>query len=126
MRFAAALDRSHFDEARRYLAADCHYETGHEQLIGPDAIIASYRESAEWGERVLEDVTYESRVEETAVGLSVLYTDRITHHGQTQVYRCRQHLWFDDAGQIVRIVHEELPGERERLDGFLVQHGLQR
>ncbi len=125
-RFAAALDRSDFVEAARYLSPDCQYQIGEEVLIGPESIIASYRESAEWGRRTLEQVIYESQVEESGDHVAVLYIDRLTHHRQTHVYRCRQHLWIDDTGRIVRIVHEEMPGERERLDEIFARWGVRR
>ena len=74
-----------------------------------------YRQNSEWGSRVLEQVIFESSVDEDAVGESwrVLYTDRITQAGLTHEYRCRQHLTINPAGKIANIVHEELPGERE-------------
>jgi hypothetical protein len=124
--FAAALDRSEFDAAARYLAPDCRYQIGGELLIGPDAIIASYRESDEWGKRALDQVLYESQVEQTGGDLSVLFADRITHHGETHEYRCRQHLWLDDAGLIARILHEELPGERASLTEFFARCRIRR
>lgn len=125
-RFAAALDRCDFSEAARYLAPDCRYEFGQEVLIGPDAIIASYRESDEWGRGVLQQVVYESRVEWNSDHATVTYIDRLSHHGETHEYRCRQHLWLDDTRHIVRIVHEELPGEREKLDEVFARWGVKR
>ncbi len=59
-RFASALDRCDFEEAARYLTAACRYETEHDLLIRPEAIIASYRESDEWGRQALDQVAYES------------------------------------------------------------------
>ncbi len=126
-RFASALDRCDFAEAAGYLAPDCQYDVGHERLVGPDAIIASYRESAEWGSRTLDQVIYESEVQQDADGsFTVLYIDRITQHGETIEYRSHQHLWLNDSGRVVRIVHEELPGEREALDAFFARHRLRR
>ena len=125
-RFATALDRCDLAEAGLCLASDCHYEIGTQQLIGPDAILASYCENAEWAGRALEQVIYESAVEEGQEGLSVLYTDRIVHRGLTHQYSSRQHLTINDDGQITRIVHEELPGQREKLDEFLSQCGVRR
>ncbi len=126
-RFASALDRCDFDEAADYLAADCRYDTGHGELLGSDAIIASYRQSDEWGRGVLDQVVYESEVTANAdVSCTALYIDRITHHGDTLEYRSRQHLWLNDAGQLIRILHEELPGERDALDAFFARHGIRR
>jgi hypothetical protein len=125
-RFAAALDRCDFAEALGYLSPDCRYEIGLETLVGPDAIVASYRLNAEWGSRALQQVIYESEVEEESGGLCVLYIDRLTQAGQTHEYRCRQHLSLDDSGQIVGILHEELPGERAHLDDFFRRVGVRR
>ncbi len=124
--FATALDRCDYDEARRYIAADCRYQINPQELVGPEAIIASYRESAEWGRGVLDQVVYESKVQPVGDHFAVLYIDRVTHHGETHVYRCRQRLWLDDSGRVVRIVHEELPGEREALDEFFERQGVKR
>lgn len=122
--FAAALDRCDFAEASHYLSPDCRYQIGGGELIGPEAIIGSYRDSAEWGSRTLEQVIYESEVEEGQDGLSVLYTDRIIHHGQKHESYSRQHLTMDENGRIVRIIHEELPGEREALEQFFKHCGV--
>jgi hypothetical protein len=126
-RFARALDRCDFAEAGRYLSTDCHYQTGHEELIGPEAVLASYSENAEWASRALERVVYESEIEAGAgSNPTVLFIDRITQGGHIHEYRCRQRLSVNYAGKIVRIVHEELPGERERLDEFLRRCGISR
>ncbi len=124
--FAAALDRCDFIEARGYLSQDCQYHMRQQTLVGPDAIIGSYRDSAEWGSRTLDQVVYESEVRRDDDSLSVIYIDRITHGGQTHEYRCRQHLWLNEAGKVDRIVHEELPGEREKLDEFFTRCGVSR
>jgi hypothetical protein len=125
-RFANALDRCDFGEATGYLAEDCQYRIAEQTIVGPQAIMASYRESAEWGSRTLEQVIYASEVEERHEGVSVLYIDRIIQHGQAHEYRCRQHLTFNAAGKVARIVHEELPGEREKLNEFFARHGVKR
>jgi hypothetical protein len=124
--FASALDRCDFAEAVKYLAGDCQYQIAQETLVGPDAIICSYRLSAEWGSRTLDRIAYESQVTDEIDSLSVLFIDRITHGGQTHEYRCRQHLWLNHAGKIARILHEELPGEREKLDEFFARCGVRR
>jgi len=41
-------------------------------------------------------------------------------------YRCRQEFTFGDDGRVIRIVHRELPGEREDLQAFLDRCGIQR
>lgn len=124
-RLAAALDRSDFVEAAACLAADCRYELATEEFTGPEAIIASYRASDEWGKRTLDRVEYKSQVEAAGDEIIVTYTDHITHKSETIEYRSRQHLIIND-GLVTRIVHEELPGEREKLDEFFARQGIRR
>ena len=125
--FAGALDRCDFAEARTYLSLDCRYDIGAEELMGPDAIMASYASSADRASRELEQVIYTSEIlQQAGESLSVLYTDRIVHAGQTHEYRCRQLLSFNETGEIVRIVHEELPGQKESLNEFLARCGIRR
>ncbi len=125
-RFASALDRCDFDEAAQYLAPGCRYEINGRELVGPDAIIASYRESAEWASGAFEQVVYESEVEQEGDSFTVLYIDRLIHHGETHEHRSHQRLWLNDAGLVIRIVHEDLPGEREKLDAFLARFDVKR
>jgi hypothetical protein len=124
--FASALDRCDFAEAAIYLSKDCHYQLGQLTLVGPEAIIGSYRDSAAWASRTLDQVIYESEVTQDRDSLSVLYIDRLTHGGQTHEYRCRQHLSLNAAGKIARIVHEELPGEHEMLVAYFAKCGVVR
>jgi len=125
-RFAQALDRCDFAEAGRYLSDDCCYQTGHEEFVGPQAILASYSGSADWASQNLDQVIYESEIEGEGANLSVLYIDKITHGGQAHDYRCRQHLSINEAGVIFKIIHEELPGEREKLNEFWTRCGIHR
>ncbi len=126
-RFAGALDRNDFSEARRCLSPECRYQIGGDELLGQEVILASYSDSAKWAEQPLDKVIYESEVHGgDAENMEVLFTDRIIHKGLTHEYRCRQRLSMNGAGKIIRIVHEELPGERERLNAFLESCGIRR
>lgn len=126
-RFAEALDESDFVEASRYLSPDCCYRTGNEDLIGPEAILASYSKNAEWASQAPERVLYESLVERQAdETMRILFTARIVQGGLTHKYHCRQELVVNQRGKIVAIVHEELPGEREKLNEFLARCGINR
>lgn len=49
------------------------------------------------------------------------FTDNLQHAGQRHLYRCRQGIRIDERGLVVEITHEELPGERERLEAFLAE-----
>jgi len=89
--FANALDRNDFSEARRCLSPECRYQIGSDELIGREAILASYSNNAKWAEQTLDKVIYESEVRGgNAENMEVLFTDRIVQKGMTHEYRCRQ------------------------------------
>jgi hypothetical protein len=126
-RFARALDRCDYVYAASCLSPECIYRAMDEELTGPNAILASYAKNAEWAEHVLERVVYDSQVKpETDGSMSILFVDRIFHGGHMHEYRCVQKVWLDEENRIVKIVHEELPGEWEKLNGFLAKCGIKR
>ena len=122
-RLAETLDREDYPAAHALLAPDCHYTLRGESLVGPEAIVASYRKNAEDGRQRFDQLVFESEV--TILGPSearIGYTDRLTRAGYTHVHRCAQLVRWNEAGLISRITHCDLPGEREALEAFLAEH----
>ena len=123
-RFAKALDHEDYDEAARLLAPDCEYVSPKETLIGPEAILASYREAGDWVKANLDAVAYESSVRPEGPSAVVTYVDHLTHAGVAHRYSCEQVLSFAKDGTIRRIVHCELPGQREAVEDFFGRVGV--
>jgi hypothetical protein len=118
-RLAEALDAEDYSAARALLAAGCIYHTGTTTLTGPDAIIASYRANGEAARRRFDGIEYASRVEPLGpAGAVITYADRVRRGGEQHEHHCRQHVRVSEAGLVEEIRHEELPGERERLQEF--------
>ena len=125
-RFAAALDRDDIESAASMLAPDCHYDNGATILKGPDAIINSYRESSERARRLLDEVRYESTIQQGAGNqAAITFIDHLRKDTLTYVYRCRQMVEINEAGRIASIRHEELDGEREALHRFFKSCGIE-
>jgi len=125
---ARALDAEDYGAARCLIAAECVFETGAAVVQGVEPIVASYAASGAWAKRTFEEVRYESRVEPIDDHtVAVEFTDYLmaAGHGWHR-YRCRQEFTFGDDGRVIRIVHRELPGEREDLQAFLDRCGIQR
>ena len=121
-RFAAALDHDDFDAAGKFLAEDCEYFTGKEVLRGRAEIMASYRENGEQARRTFDEIEYASVVQISAGGEPViLFTDRIRKGRLSHRYQCRQRLTVRADGKVAAIHHEEIPGEREKLQHFFAQ-----
>lgn len=94
---------------------------------GREAIVASYRASSEWGREHLDSLTYESEVEPASgADIGVRYTDHLAARGHSHIHRCRQVYTVGDAGLVVRIEHQDLPGEAEVLQAFFDACGIER
>lgn len=117
-RLAAALDAEDYAAARGWLADDCVYHIDGGDIVGPDAIIDSYRGNGDQARRRFDEIRYASEAVGTAPDAAeVTYTDRLRRGAAWHEFRCRQRLRVA-AGAVVEITHEELPGERDRLREF--------
>jgi hypothetical protein len=126
-RFAEALDREDYGEAAALLAPDARYRIGDRVLAGPEAIVASYRENGEWALAALDGVSYESRVEAAGPGrAAITFVDHLEHAMRRHTHTCRQVVTVNPDGRITEIEHQDLPGERERLDAFFLETGVRR
>lgn len=118
-RFARSLDEEDYASAEQCLATTCKYQIAGNTYIGPDAILASYRENGDWAARTLDGIRYESAVRPGEEGGAVVeFIDHLEHAGMTHTHRCEQHLQFEPGGLISTIRHIDLPGEREALARF--------
>jgi limonene-1,2-epoxide hydrolase len=116
--FAEALDAEDYDRARAALADDCIYHAPEGVRTGPDAIIGSYRTNAASARQRFERIEYASAVEVTGPSAAVItFIDRLKLGGAWHQFSCRQRIRVG-AGAIEEIWHEEIPGERERLQQF--------
>jgi len=118
-RFAAALDAEDYEAVRASLAAHCVYHAPEGVRTGPDEILASYRQNGASACDRFEEIEYESSVE--AIGPNdalITFIDGVTLRGALHQFRCRQRIRIDTRGLVEEIWHEEIPGERERLQQF--------
>lgn len=125
---ADALDADDFETAAANMADGVVYTIGDRVFGGPDAIVASYRESSEMARRLFDEVGYDHVVFPTddPNTFRVSYSDILTVDGDVLTHMAEQHLTVAPGVGVVRIVNVEVPGERERLDEFLAGHGLSR
>ena len=125
-RFARALDAEDYDTAAACLSSTCEYTIRDWIARGRSAIIASYGEAGGWAASTLESARYENDVRSEPGAVVITFFDHLAHRGNTLTHRCEQRLEFDEAGQICRIVHIDLAGEREALETFLDNLGITR
>jgi ribosomal protein S18 acetylase RimI-like enzyme len=126
-RFATALDEENYDGVAGLLSAECEYAAPKGLLIGRQAILASYRDAGVWVKSNIQIVRYESTVRITDENRAIVtFIDHLEHNGLTHTYTCQQEVDLDSGGFICRIVHQELPGEREAVESFLRVAGIDR
>jgi len=118
-RFAAALDAEDYELVLALLGPNCIYHAPEGLRIGPDAIVASYRQNGASARDRFEKIEYQSRVE--AIGPAealITFLDCLLLSGAWHEFRCRQRIRIGAEGLVEQIWHEEIPGERERLQQF--------
>lgn len=127
-RLARALDADDFAAARACLGDDCVYIGAKDTCRGPDAIIGSYAEASAWGHRTFDEIRYESEIGPAeGATVPVTFTDYLLKAGgRWHRYRCRQAFTVGAGGLIVLITHHELPGEREALEAYFRECGVER
>lgn len=127
-RLARALDADDYTGARACLDDDCVYLGRDETWTGSEAIIGSYADASAWAHRTFDEVRYASEVGEAAgATVPVTFTDYLLKAGgHWHRYRCRQEFTVGTGGRIVRITHHDLPGEREGLDAYFRECGIER
>jgi hypothetical protein len=118
-RLAAALDAEDYEAVGRLLSVECVYHSPEGPLIGPAAIIASYRGHGASGRDRFEKIEYASQVDgKSRTEAMITFFDRVKRNGRWHEFRCRQHVSINADGHVTGIRHEEIPGERERLRAF--------
>ena len=126
--FARALDANDFDAASDLLSESCVYDSPDGRFRGTKAIVESYRTSDASAAKDFDRVAYRSEV--SPVGrfrvVHITFIDYLVKGELTHEHRYEQILSFDEESRITRIVHKELPGQREAFDAFLVRSGMRR
>ena len=127
-RLASLLDAADHEQAAQLLAPDCVYDFRGSEMNGREAIMASYDAAHEEAVKTFDEVGYDSAVRADADDASsaiIRYGDILTKNGVTHRHECEQRITINrESGLVTRIQHIDLPGERDRLNEFLVSVGL--
>ena len=113
------------------LSPDCRYDrtnasfSSEGTLVGPQAIIGSYRAHDARARHLFDRVDYLSVVE-TVDGITAVirFTDIIEKNGERHTYNSRQRITFDEMRQIQSIVQEDIPFETEAVRTFMSRVGV--
>ena len=117
--FAQALDAEDYQRAESLLAEGCVYDSPDGQLRGAQAIVESYRVHSDRARKEFDEVRYDSQVGPVGpLEFQILYRDHLRTGNHDHTFQCAQRIRIGEAGKIVSISHEEIPGERARLNEF--------
>lgn len=129
--FADALDRNDFDRGATMLAPWCQYDrttasfTSEGTLVGPNAILESYRRHDARARRLFDRVDYSSVVE-TVDGMTAViqFTDVLEKVGTRHTYSCRQRITVNESAVIESIIQEDIPAETVAVRAFMERVGV--
>jgi hypothetical protein len=125
--FAEALDHEDYVVLADLLADECEYVTRNGPVVGSQAVIASYETAGAWAKSHIQQVRYESAVRMSQEGHAIVtFIDHLEHNGLAHTYSCEQRVYVDVLDRVCRIVHNDLPGQRESADAFLQTIGVTR
>ena len=125
---ASALDGDDFGVVRSLLHPDVTYRIGGDEYRGPDAVVRSYSEGSARARALFDRVEFDH----TVVGLigdrtvRVDFSDRLEVAGDFVVHHSVQDIEVGRDSMVVTIIDRPVVGQRERIDGFLRDHGLSR
>lgn len=125
--FATALDHDDYESAQSYLHADCRYEVGAEKLIGRSAVIDSFRDNSKWAHSHLDKIVFFHTIERCDEHECVIkFIDLLEHAGKQGRHECLMHVAINGDGLIEKLLLEDLPGEKQKVNEFLSSVGISR
>lgn len=117
--FALSLDAEDYERTRACLASHCEYESPDGKLTGPAAILNSYRGNGDKARRLFDSIEYRHEIVELNNSwFQIRFIDILRAGNRSHEFRCHQRVRVE-AGKIVEIIHEEIPGLRDQLNAFL-------
>lgn len=125
--FVAIMDSEDYEPAKQFLAKDCIYKVGDKIHKGTKAILKTYKEHHDFAKSTFDSVVYKSELSQISDNeFEVTYIDIITYGQKTHTYKCKQFFNLNSENKINEIIHEDIPGEYQRIKSFYEEIGLQR
>jgi len=126
IKFGEYLDQDDFENFKSLLAENCIYEIAEQVLKTKNSIAGLYEKNMKegkvkfdelvWGKNEIKQVTEDQ--------FDVYFSDYLKHKGIEHNYKCKQRITINSENMVEKIVHIELPREKESLQKFYQQVGL--
>jgi len=106
--FCAAFDAGDHGACGRMMAAGCVLREGALEVVGPDAVVATWRSAHAWAERGFDEVRVVSAIDHVERGVATLAATTMFMRmpGRWHRLRTRRALTIDVAGRIVAIAQD--------------------
>jgi len=118
--FGKYLDEDNFEAVKKLLETNCEYFIHDKKIISKETIVNSYSKNQKEGKAKFDKMIWgKSYIEKiTDHQFEVFFSDHLTHKGITHNYKCKQKLFINSNFLIEKIIHQELLGQREKLEAF--------
>ncbi len=118
--FGTFLDEDDFPAVKRLLEEDCLYEINGETIKGKDKIVDLYQANMLEGRQKFDELKWgrSKIIKLNEYEFEVHFSDFLKHKGIEHNYNCKQILKLGDSNLIHKIIHVELPGQKEALKAF--------
>lgn len=125
---ATALDHDDYETARSLLDPEVTYEVGGESIVGPEAVVQSYRRASEMAHALFDEVEYDHEIVNSSDESTFLirYRDSLMVEDEIHVHLAEQEVTLGRDMLVTQIVDQVVPGERKKVDEFMARHGIRR
>ena len=126
IKFGTLLDQDDFSNFKLLLKPNCIYEIGDQIYNNRAAIAGLYEKNMKEGKVKFDELVWgKSEIKQVSENeYDVYFSDFLKHQGIEHNYKCKQRITINENHLVEKIVHMELPGEREKLLAFYEKVGL--
>lgn len=124
--FSDALDRDDFETALKLMSRNCTFVSTRDTVSGGVAVCEMYERNSRRARSLFRDVRYHSMLDQRLAdgGYRVQVVDQLYSDDDLCEYRSMQVIYLSPERLVSRIVWEQIPGQRESLEGFCEKHGV--
>jgi hypothetical protein len=125
-RLARSLDADDYAAAKLLFEPYAVYETRDIVVRGVDAILASFRETSEWGRKNLDALEFSHEINDATAPFAIGFTDVLRHRGEEIMLKQTMHVRLSPRGLVQHLRLESPPDEQAIVGEFFKRHGLVR
>lgn len=125
-KFGEYLDQDDFENFKKILSKNCIYHIAEQVLEGRKSVSSLYEKNMKEGKAKFDKLVWgkSETVKINEHQFEVYFSDFLMHKGIEHHYKCKQRISINQNKLVEKILHIELPGEKESLTMFYEKVGL--